>query len=139
MERIGELAAQIRRWYDAFNMADIPRLDDFLSAENGILGIGTDPREWWAGSDAVRAAWSAQLPEMQAAGMRFQPGDLQAFSEESVGWFADQPTLRLPDGSEVPARLTGVCRQENGTWKMIQFHFSFGVMNEEAIGEELTI
>jgi hypothetical protein len=125
--------------YERFNAGDASAIDDFLSTEEDSQGIGTDPREWWAGADAVRAAWNTQVPEMHAAGMRFEPGDIQAFSEGSVGWFAHQPTLRMPDGSELLARATGVCRRENGVWKMVQFHFSLGMMNEEVLGQELTI
>ncbi len=76
---------------------------------------------------------------MSAAGLQFVSGDIQAFSEGSIGWFADQPTIKMADGSEAPARITGVFRQEGGVWKLMQFHFSFGVMNEEALNEELTI
>lgn len=139
MERNPELAAYLTRWYEQFNTGDISTVHDFISSEADILGIGTDPREWWAGSDALLNAWNTQIPEMHAAGMQFLPGDIQAFSEGSVGWYADQLTIQLPDGTPVPARLTGVCHQEGGGWKMVQFHISFGAMNEEAIGEHLTI
>jgi hypothetical protein len=138
MQRDAELTAYLTRMYDVFNTGDVSKVDVFLAQEEGILGVGTDPREWWAGA-ALRQAFVTQPPEMHAAGLRFEPGDLQGYSEGSVGWFADQPTLITPDGGEVPMRLTGVCHQEDGTWKMVQFHLSIGMMNEEALGEELTI
>lgn len=139
MERNADLAAQIERMYDVFNTGDASGVESFLSSADEVLGVGTDPREWWAGSEAFRAAWSTQPAEMHAAGLHFEAGDIQAISEGSVGWFADQPTLKMPDGNGVPMRLTGVCRQEDGAWKMVQFHLSIGAMNEESIGEELTI
>lgn len=139
MKRNAELAAAIGHMYEVFNTGDASTINDFVSAETDILGIGTDPREWWAGSDAFRAAWNTQPAEMHAAGLRFEPGDIQAFSEGSVGWFADQPTLHTPNGGGVPMRLTGVYHQEDGAWKMVQFHLSIGAMNEESIGEELTV
>ena len=49
---------------------------------------------------------------------------------------ADKITVRLPDGTEVPFRFTGVLRNEDG-WKFVQVPFSLGVPNEEAVGEEL--
>ena len=125
--------------YEVFNTGDASRIDEFLSAEEEILGIGTDPREWWAGSEAFRQAWNTQPAEMHAAGLSFESGDIEAFSEGSVGWFADRPTLKMPDGNGVPMRLSGVCCQEDGKWKMVQFHLSIGVTNEQSIGEELTI
>jgi len=139
MERNADLARQLSGLYEVFNTGDASKIDEFLSSEADILGVGTDPREWWAGSDAFRQAFNTQPAEMHAAGLRFESADLQAFSEGSVGWFADQPTLKLPDGGGVPMRLTGVCHQEDGNWKMVQFHLSIGAMNEESIGEELTI
>ncbi len=63
---------------------------------------------------------------------------MRAYREDMVGWVADQGTSTLPDGSEVPFRLTAVFHQENGDWKLIQEHASLGVSNEEALGEELT-
>lgn len=139
MQRDQELEARIRDMYEVFNTGNVSIVDDLLSSEGDILGIGTDPREWWSGSGAVRSAFLSQVPEMHASGIRFSSRKLQAFSEGSVGWFADEPAMALPDGSEVPARITGVWRQENGTWKLLQFHFSFGLLNEDALGEELTI
>ena len=139
MERNADLAAQLERMYAVFTPGDASDVESFLSSEEDTLGIGTDPREWWAGSEAFRAAWNTQPAEMHAAGLRFEPGDIQAFSEGSVGWFADQPVLKMPDGNGMPMRLTGVWHQEDGNWKMIQFHLSIGAMNEESIGEELTI
>ena len=76
---------------------------------------------------------------MNAAGLQFLAGNIQAHSEGSVGWFADQPTLKMADGSEAPARITGVFRREEGAWKLVQFHFSVGVQNEEALSTEVTI
>ena len=139
MERNSDLASQVRRMYDIFNTGDASVINEIVSSEENSLGIGTDPREWWSGSDAFREAWNTQPAEMHAAGLRFEPGNIQAFTEGSVGWFADQPTLNMPDGGAVPMRLTGVFHEENGGWKIIQFHLSIGALNEAAIGEELTI
>ena len=36
-------------------------------------------------------------------------------------------------------RFSGVFHQEDGAWKMVQFHLSIGAMNEESIGEELPV
>ena len=138
MQRDAELAKYLMWIYDAFNSGDVSNVDERISHNEGVLGIGTDSREWWL-EGAVINALKAQPPEMHAAGLRFEPGDIQAHREGSVAWFADQPTLKMPDGGEVPMRLTAVCHQENGSWAMVQFHLSIGMSNEEAIGEELTV
>jgi hypothetical protein len=138
MQRNAEISEQLSQMYAVFNTGDVSIVDRFLSREEGVLGIGTDPREWWAGTD-LRDAFNTQPVEMHSAGLRFEPGDIQAFSEGTVGWFADRPVLKMPDAGEVPMRLSGVFRQEDGVWKMVQFHLSIGAMNEESIGENLTI
>ena len=46
------------------------------------------------------------------------PGDPQAYSEGDVGWVADRPKFRLPDGTELPVRMSIVFAKEDGQWKM---------------------
>lgn len=138
MQRNDQLAGHFARVYTVFASGDPSTVSDWLSADRDVLGIGTDPDEWWVGEHLHRA-FAAQVPEMNAAGMQIHAGDVQAYSEGPVGWVADQPTLRLANGTEIPMRLTSVWRQEAGAWKMVQFHLSIGVPNEVALSEELTI
>ena len=138
MQRNTEIESQVLQMYAVFNTGDVSIVDRFLSSEEAIVGIGTDPREWWVGA-GVREAFNTQPVEMHAASLRFESGGVQAFSEGTVGWFTDRPVLKLPDGGEAPMRLSGVFRQEDGVWRMVQFHLSIGVMNEEALGENLTV
>ncbi len=137
MQRNEELAGYLTRLYASLDSGDVSVVGTLVSKEQGIVGIGTDPNEWWSGEMLARA-FNVQIPEMHASGMRFEAGDIQAYSEGSVGWTADQMTLRMPDGGAVPMRLTAVWHQEDGTWKMVQFHLSVGVPNEEMLGQELT-
>ena len=46
--------------------------------------------------------------------------------------------VRLPDGTDIPLRLTMVFHQENSDWKIVQWHISTGVSNEDAVGKALT-
>lgn len=137
MEQNTQLKERISQMYESFATGDPSVVDTVLSAEKEVLGIGTDPGEWWVGDD-IRRAFKAQLQEMHAAGIRFRERNIQAFSEGSVGWASDQTALTLDDGAEVPMRLTTVWRQEAGDWRMVQFHLSIGVPNQDALGEELT-
>jgi hypothetical protein len=66
-------------------------------------------------------------------------GDPQAYQEGSVGWVADRARVGLLDGQTIPFRLTMVCHREDGDWKVVQWHISVGVANEEVVGKELTI
>jgi len=124
--------------YAMFETGSPAGADTLLSKAPGVLGIGTDPDEWWI-DDAVAAAFRVQVPEMHAAGMRLRSGGVVAHSEGTVGWVADRPTLLLPDGSEVPMRLTAVWHRDGDAWRMVQFHLSIGVSNQDALGAELTV
>ena len=48
----------------------------------------------------------------------------KAYSEGTIGWASDSPTLTITDGTEIPLRQTFVFRQEGGEWKLIQSHAS---------------
>jgi hypothetical protein len=132
MEKSSELKALLMSFYEALTQADIEFIKNFTSRRDGVLMIGTDPNEWWADYETIIRENEAEIKEM--GGIPIEAGDPQAFSQGSVGWVADQAKVKLPDGSEVPFRLTGVLHKENGEWKMIQWHVSIGVPNEEAFG-----
>ncbi len=140
MQESSELKDLIRGWYESVAKGDITFTERVTSRQPEVLVIGTDPREWWVGYDKIVEVYRAQFEEMGAgSGLQFLPGDTKAYSEGDVGWVADQPTVRLPDGHEVPMRVTAVFRREDGEWKVVQLHGSVGVANEEAVGSELTV
>ncbi|HYZ76599.1 MAG TPA: nuclear transport factor 2 family protein [Gaiellaceae bacterium] len=128
--------AFVEDFYRRLGDGDEEVLDTYLSRDEESVVIGTDPNECWTGFETIRRVWGAQIAEMQ--GFRIVPGNLVARAEGDVGWFADTPKFVLPDGSEAPFGITGVVRRENGGWKLVQGHASFGVPNEEAMGQELT-
>lgn len=133
-----DLTTYMKKMYEMFEAGSPAAADSLVSSVGGVLGIGTDPEEWWT-DGAVVAAFRTQVPEMHSAGMRLRSGEVAAYSEGSVGWVADRPVLHLPDGSAVPMRLTAVWHRDGDAWKMVQFHLSVGVPNQDAIGTELTI
>lgn len=108
-----------------------------LSQQPGVLGIGTDPAEWWADYPTLDRVLKAQVQEM--AGIRFEPTNPQAYQEGSVGWAADQPSIHLPDGTSFPMRVSVVFHREGAEWKIVQFHASVGARNEEVVGKPLTV
>jgi len=81
----------------------------------------------------------AQLSEVAAAGgFGLQFLDSDGYEEGSVGWGAVNCLASMPDGHDVPLRLTGVFHLEGGHWLAVQVHFSVGATNEEALGLELS-
>jgi hypothetical protein len=136
MEQSSELKAVLLSFYEALTTGDIGFIKNITSRRDGVLMIGTDPNEWWADYETIIRVNEAQINEM--GGIPVEAGDPQAYSEGDVGWVADQGKFKLPDGSEIPLRVTGVFLKENGDWKLVQIHASIGVSNEDAFGQELT-
>lgn len=136
MKRARELEDLTRQLYDAMVRGDRSFVADVVSQGEDVVMIGTDPQEWWSDYDTIVRIWSQQLEEM--SGVIVEDADPHAYASGDIGWMSDHPSFRLPDGSTLPFRLTGVYRREDGAWRLVQAHASIGVRNEDAIGVELT-
>ncbi len=136
MEQSTELKALYLRSCEAQSNGDYSFFERHFSQEEGVLAIGTDPAEWWAGYATITRVFKAQLKE--TGEFEILADAPQAYSDGSIGWVADQPTLKLPDGTEMPIRLTAVFQKEQNDWKIVQWHVSIGISNEDLIGETLT-
>jgi hypothetical protein len=103
------------------------------SCEDGVLSIGTDPTEWTEGYEEI-VAEARNVGEMVASsGWTFAlKGDLQAYSEGTIGWAASKAKWQHKDGREVPVRVTGVFRREGDEWASVQTHHSIAIPNNEA-------
>jgi ketosteroid isomerase-like protein len=132
MESSAELKSAVLRLYEAMAAGDPGAIGRFFSRASGVLAIGSDPAEWWAGHDAIAQAFAAQLGETGAH--RIVPGELSAWVEGTVGWAVDRRRKQMPDGKELTIRETTVWHEEDGEWKIVQFHASLAVSNEEAFG-----
>lgn len=136
MQQSEELKKLTLQFYDAIAKGDYQKADQMLSKDKGVLGIGTEPKEWMEGYAEFSRVLKAQLEE--TGGFPFVANNPRAWSEGGVGWVADDPTLKLSDGKEMPARFTVVFRKENEGWKIVHLHVSFGISNEEVFGTTLT-
>lgn len=124
-----QAAAAADKLIDAFNSRDVGALDALVARTDRVLGIGSDPDEWWLGHDRVVSVMTAQLEEL--GGARWELRD----AVSSDGWMAAKADVHMPDGTRVPGRVTVACAPDG---KVEHFHFSIGVTNEDAIGTELT-
>ena len=136
MEQSTELKDFYLRIYEALSSGDYSFFERCFSQKDGVLAIGTDPTEWWTGYDTITRVFKAQLKE--TGGFQILADDPQAYRDGSIGWVAGQPTLKLPDGTEMPVRLTAVFQKEQNGWKIVQWHFSIGISNEDLFDETLT-
>ncbi len=136
MEQSTELKGLYLRICEALSSGDYSFFERCFSQKDGVLAIGTDPAEWWTGYAAITRVFKAQLEE--TGGFQVLADTPQAYRDGSIGWVAGRPTLELPDGTEIPLRLTAVFQKEEDDWKIVQWHFSMGISNEDSIGETLT-
>jgi class 3 adenylate cyclase len=135
MEPSAELKSIMSRVFASFEAGDSEAIAHRFSEVEGLIVIGTDPVEWWAGHREIVEVLRAQFLEL--GGWRWVGGEVEAWQEGSVGWVAGRPIVHIGDRAIHP-RLTIVFHLEHGEWKIVQFHFSVGVPNEEAIGVALT-
>ena len=131
MEKSGEIKKFILQIYTAMENADEEFFSNMLSQQDGLIMVGSDPQEWWNRHDNIVTIMKSH--SNHASGLKIDAGsNFQAFREGTVGWFADQAVMRMPDGNTIPFRVTGVLHQENNEWKVVQWHASIGIPNEEA-------
>jgi len=132
MEPSAKVRNAVLRFYEAVGAGDGPALERLFSRQTGVLAVGTDPEEWWAGHNTIVEAFQAQVQGMSSR--KIVPGELNAFVEGTVAWAADRRTMRLVDSKEITIRETMLFHQEDGDWKLVQFHASIAVPNAELAG-----
>lgn len=133
MEASPEICRVIERWLTAFHDGDAISGLARLSQQSGALFIGSDDAEWWHADD--RAVLETQFEE--SGGFPFEWDEIEAWEEGSVGWGGARLTMRLEEATNM--RGTWVLHLEQGEWKIVQFHLSKGVPNEEIFGHPLTV
>ncbi len=134
MERSPELEDLTRRLYDAVSCADARFFERYLSRSDSCVIIGTAPGEWWEDYSAALDPIRKQMASVGDA-VELVAGDVRAYREGEVGWVADQPTLKLGSVAAL-CRHTSVFVREGSEWRIVQHHFSIGVLNDDVFGSE---
>lgn len=131
-----ELAAVVNRYLLALQRGDVETVRSLTSRSDSMLLLGSDPREWYQGSQA------SDLIAVQMEGLpafRYEVHRLEAFEEGSVGWAGLDLTSRLETGVDVPLRITAVLHLEEGVWRLVLWHASVPQPDSpEVIGTELS-
>jgi len=138
LEPSAELTAVVRRVFGSINARDLAAVRNLHADRAGVTFVGTDPDEWWTSFGEVVSVIEAQLGEFEAGGVTFELGDVEAYSEGTVGWVACRPKLVFPDREPTEVRWTAVLCLDGGIWRLVQWHLSVGVVNEELLGFEMT-
>jgi class 3 adenylate cyclase len=122
--------------YRAFGDADRETLQNFLSADPCTLAIGTDPSEWWRGSEEILRIWCAQREE--SGRLVLESTEVEAWESGEFGWAAARATGHFDNATMHHIRSTTIWRIEAGQWRLVQLHGSSGIENEVLFGLRLT-
>lgn len=132
--RSPEIEAVLTRTLRSFVDGDVAALTRIVNPGPEFLAIGTDPEEWW-GADTFLPVMAAQLDEMR--GMKVDIRHVEGWEAGTVGWGASRLGMVLGD-AETEMRVTSVFVLDAGVWRIVQWHASDGVPNEESLGFSLT-
>jgi len=129
-----ELSLLIRDWYYAASEGHVEQFLKFFVQDGRTGYFGTDPSEIWYGFDQIKAnlgenfrtygKWNIMSKNLVV----HQVGDMAVFTDEV------ELSARFRESSIAEdARMSGVLVHENGEWKLLQAHFSFGIPNSELL------
>ena len=136
VEQSEEIRRIIDRWTTAISESDVASALGRLSQHPGTVVVGTDPAEWWHGSE-IRAVWGRQMEEL-AGEFTVRNDVIEAWEEGSVGWASVKETISV-EGRTLEARATYVLHLEQGEWKVVHIHWSLPQANAETLGRSLTV
>lgn len=138
MKTSAATAALAERLFATIASGDASAVPDLFAEDEPVLGIGTDPAEWWSGRETLLKVLAAQVEELHAVGARVEMGEVSAYELGDLGWAAARPTFTFGGENGFAGRLTVVAAKSNDDWRIVHFHLSVGVGNDEVVGSELT-
>lgn len=123
--------------FSALARGDNDAIRGMLCNDDGLVAIGTAPGEYWTGSDHFSKVLGKQIEEA-GGGFPIAPTNPVGYRTGGIGWASDQPAMTFPDGTKLPLRFTAVFEQVDDAWKIVQWHASVAVGNEETFGQEFS-
>jgi class 3 adenylate cyclase/ketosteroid isomerase-like protein len=126
-----EIRQVVIRFFEALRDGDTEAVSNRLSRQPGFERFGTDPDEVWFDGETAARVWVQQMRDL-GGGMPWRLiDDVRALSEGTVGWAAARTEVDAPAGGTVEYRFNCVLHLEQGDWKIVNWHSSIPVVNEE--------
>ncbi len=128
-----EIESVARRALQAY-AGDFESLRNLMSSDPNLRVLGFDRDEWWKGSAVfgVRETQRSEQPEFHV-----RMTEVEGFEDGEFGWATAFSTIITPD-AETELRTSMVLRIEAGVWRVIQWHNSCPVPNQQVFGVEIT-
>jgi SnoaL-like domain len=127
VDRAPEVEQLLRDLMARAKAGDAPGVGELFAPGAATLLVGSEPGDWYAGSEPAIVHLRESLEKYGA--VPFEPDAPVAWSEGTVAWFADRPTIAFPQ-VRIPIRITGVAVRGAEGWRIIQIHFSSGIPDE---------
>lgn len=136
MQPSPELEALTRRILATWSRGDTEAMANLFSSNPMLRVLGFDADEQWRGPDEFVTVYTAQRGEWPEWQMTVQ--HVEAFEDNDIGWALAYSTISSPEASSV-IRNSAVFRLEAGAWRVIQWHNSIPVPNQQVFGVDLTM
>ncbi len=133
MESSPELEDLTRHITEAVGEGDVVFLEQHTARQSPLICLGTAPGDWWTDVESLTQVVRAQ----QEAGVGVSAGEPIAYQEGEVGWAVDRGLRFRVGDEEIPFRVSAVYHREDGEWRMVHFHCSVGVSDEDVMGTEV--
>ena len=88
------------------------------------------------GTEAITTMIRVQFSEMPP--IHFEPEETVAWKEGTVGWVTSRAQMEIEGMPSIMTRSTLVLREEGAHWRIVHWHLSMPVANEESLGVALT-
>jgi uncharacterized protein (TIGR02246 family) len=130
-----EIAAIARRVLATWDRGDVSTMANLFHAGSDLRVIGFDADERWNGSDEFLRVLEAQIGEMP--NWSLQPYEVEAFEDGSFGWAILRSKIVTPE-AESEIRHSAVFQLIAGAWRVVLWHNSIPVPNQQVFGVDLT-
>ena len=121
-----EVRDTVLRFYQQMRGGGTAGFEELISKDPAVMVIGS-ANEWFVGREKLRGAFRLVNQGLEAG------KNPVAYENGDMGWFVDQPDWVFPDGSRFHTRFTAILQREAGTWKLVHWHLSVGVPDDEVV------
>jgi class 3 adenylate cyclase/ketosteroid isomerase-like protein len=138
LERSEELRAVTARHWEALRRGEVEAVVARHSPLRGVSGFGTDPSEWFRNPLQIEAYNRAEF-EAFHDGWPLGLAEIEAWIDGNTGWSSVRSVVTPEAGESNPLRVSFLFHLEQGDWKIVHQHWSFGVANASFFGVEVSL